>query len=326
MQLSRRDLIKTSLALAGAGAWPAYAGPDWPRKPVKLVVPTAAGGGVDVATRMLADQLRDIWGGTPAVVENKTGGNTVIAVNSVLNAPGDGYNFLVTIGVTMQLPDLGQKINFDPVTDLMPVGAITVEQLVVVVNAKSGIRTFEDLVAEANKRGKGMTFGTFGIGSSAHVLALQLGKVLKSEVLPVHYRGAALAVQGVLSGEVDMALSNIGTVQQHIDAGTLRAIAATGEDRYRFVRDVPTLKELGIPGFEFLSWIGVFAPKGTDLQVIDKLEADMRRALAEPALVAKINGFYQEPGNFTPAQFQQVVQREKTLLGSLIREFGIRLE
>jgi tripartite-type tricarboxylate transporter receptor subunit TctC len=297
----------------------------WPEKPVKFIVPFAPGGGADVATRMLAEQLRNVWGGVSAVVDNKPGGNTIIAASSVINAPRDGQTFLVTIGLTMQLPYLGQKLNFDPMVDLVPVGAITVEQLVLVVNTSSGIQNFAGLVDALKNNPKGMAFGTFGVGSTAHLVAAQMGKVLKRDLLPVHYRGAAPAVQGLLSGEVQMALSNVGTVQQHIAAGKLKAIAATGAKRYRFIPDVPTFTELGVPELEFVSAIGVFAAKGTKPEVIKKLSADMQKALAAPELVAKINGFYQEPGN-SILDFDALVKRDDEMAGQLIKTHQIRIE
>lgn len=325
MSLNRREFVQVSTLGVGLQSLSAFAQSPWPDRPVRFVVPFAPGGGADVATRMLTDQLKVVWGGTPTIVENKAGGNTVIAANTVLNAPHDGYTFLATIGLTMQLPHLGQKLNFDPMADLMPVGAITVEQLVLVVNTNSGIQNFAGLVDAGKANPKGLAFGTFGTGSTAHLVAAQAGKVLKQDVLPVHYRGAAPAVQGVLTGEVDVALSNLGTVQQHIAAGTLRAIAVTGAKRYRFIPDVPTLTELGIPDLEFLSWIGVFAAKGTSPEIIRRLGGDMQKALAAPELVAKINGFYQEPGNYSVAEFQALVKRDDEMAGRLIRAHQIRI-
>ncbi|WP_051952546.1 Bug family tripartite tricarboxylate transporter substrate binding protein [Xenophilus azovorans] len=333
MTIRRRTFIHAGAVALGmpAAAVHAQSGAgaalDWPTKPVKFVVPFAPGGGADVATRMLADQLRTVWGGRQsAIVDNKTGANTIIAVNSVLGAPSDGHTFLATINLTFQLPHLGQKLPFNPMTDLIPVGAITLEQLVLVVNPNLGVKSFGDFAEKAGKDPKAFSFGTFGVGSTAHLVAAEIAKQKKIDMVIAHYRGAAPAVQAVLSGEVAMALSNFGSVQQHIAAGRLVPIAVTGARRYRFAPDVPTLKELGLPIMESPSWIGVFAPRGTPAEVVQKLGADMRAALQAPELVQKINGFYQEPGLMSVEEFQALVKRDDTYAGGMIRAHQIRLE
>lgn len=330
MSMQRRTFIQAGAAAVGAQAAFVYgqqSASAWPAKPVKFVVPFAPGGGADVATRMLADQLRTVWGGNQsAIVDNKTGANTIIAVNSVLAGPNDGHTFLATINLTFQLPHLGQKLPFNPMTDLIPVGAITLEQLVLVVNSSLGVKTFGELTEKAKGNPKLASFGTFGVGSTAHLVAAQMQKERNLNMVIAHYRGAAPAVQGVLTGEVAMALSNFGSVQQHIAAGKLVPIAATGAKRYRFAPDVPTFKELGLAVMETPSWIGVFAPKGTPPEVIQKLSTDIRKALQAPDLVQKLNGFFQEPGLMTVEEFQTMVKQDDEAAGTLIRAHQIRLE
>lgn len=330
MSMQRRTFIQAGAAAVGAQAAFVYgqqSASAWPAKPVKFVVPFAPGGGADVATRMLADQLRTVWGGNQsAIVDNKTGANTIIAANSVLAGPNDGHTFLATINLTFQLPHLGQKLPFNPMTDLIPVGAITLEQLVLVVNSSLGVKTFGELTEKAKGNPKLASFGTFGVGSTAHLVAAQMQKERNLNMVIAHYRGAAPAVQGVLTGEVAMALSNFGSVQQHIAAGKLVPIAATGAKRYRFAPDVPTFKELGLAVMETPSWIGVFAPKGTPPEVIQKLSTDIRKALQAPDLVQKLNGFFQEPGLMTVEEFQTMVKQDDEAAGTLIRAHQIRLE
>lgn len=327
MTIRRRTFLHAGAAALGLPALAQAPSGNWPTKPVRFVVPFAPGGGADVATRMLADQLRTVWGGSQsAIVDNKTGANTIIAVNSVLSAPNDGHTFLATINLTFQLPHLGQKIPFNPMTDLVPVGAITLEQLVLVANPGLGVKNFNDLAEKAKANPKGFSFGTFGVGSTAHLVAAEIAKQKKIDMVIAHYRGAAPAVQGVLTGEVAMALSNFGSVQQHIAAGKLVPIAFTGAKRYRFAPEVPTFKELGLSVMESPSWIGVFASRGTPAEVVQKLGADMHKALQTPELVQKINGFYQEPGLMSVEEFQALVKKDDEYAGSMIRAHQIRLE
>lgn len=330
MTIRRRAFIQVGAAALGASAGLAtsqISAGTWPTKPVRLIVPFPPGGGIDVATRMLADQLRTVWGGTQTtIVENKPGGNTIIAVNSLLSSPRDGHTFLVTMNLPFLLPHLGQKLPFDPVADLMPVGAITLEQLVLVANPNLGARNFDELVDKVRSNRSGAGFGTFGAGSIAHILASQIAREKKLDLVIAHYRGAAPAVQGVMTGEIGMALSNLGTVQQHIAAGRLVAIAVTGTKRYRFIPDVPTFKELGITGMENPAWVGVFAAKGTSNDAIQKMASDMRKASQAPELVQRIHGFYQEPAVMSVEEFQAMVRSDDEVSGALIRAHQLRID
>jgi tripartite-type tricarboxylate transporter receptor subunit TctC len=327
MQMHRRGLIQAGLALAGAATMGSARAASWPERPVRIIVPFAPGGGVDVSARMLADQLRTVWGGSrSAFVDNKPGANTIIAATAALSAPKDEHTFLATINLTRQLPFLGQKLAFDPQADFIPVGAITVEQLVLVVNAKSGVRSFEDWLRQARTSAKGVNFGTFALGSLAHLTAAQIGAQLNIPTTVVHYRGAAPAVQALLAGEIDVTVSNLGTVQQHIASGKLTALAVTGAKRYSLTPELPTLKERGVSDLDFVSWIGLFAPAGTAQATVNKMGEDMRAALQAPELVKKINAFAQEPGQYSPAEFQALLQDDDRMALKLIKAYNIRLD
>lgn len=326
MTCTRRTFLHVGAAAFGAASL-AHAQPaDWPRGIVRFVVPFAPGGGADGATRMMAEGLRGVWGGASAVVDNKPGANTIIAAEAVLNAPRDGSTFLATINLTPQLPYLMQKVPFDPAVDLVPVGAITVEQLVLVANAGLGIRSLPDLLRAAKAGPKPLAFGSFGIGSNSHLLQIELGKASGAEIIHAPYRGAAPAVQAVLSGEVAMTLSNLGTAKQHIATGKLVPLAVTGTQRSRFLPAVPTLAEAGIKGFETPSWIGVFAANGVPQPIIRKLAADMRSVSKTPQLISKFNDFAQEPGDMSIEEFQTLVKADNENSARMIRAAGVRLE
>lgn len=331
MDFSRRQFHRAAIAGGVSAAFgstvsQAFAQEAWPKNLVKFVVPFAPGGGADIATRLMAERLRTEWSGVPAVVENKPGANTIIAAESVLNAPRDGNTFLATISLTLQLPYLLQKVSFNPETDLVPVAAITVEQLVLVANPSAGIRTLPELVAAARKDPKRFGFGSYGVGSLSHLLLIEINKTAGVDIVHAPYRGAAPAVQAALSGEVSFALSNLGTVKQHIASGKLIPLAVTGDKRYRFIPEVPTLAELGFKGFETPAWIGVFAPRGVQQGVIDKLGRDIQSAVRSPELVTKLNDFGQEPGQMSTAEFQALVKRDNENAARMIRAAGVRLE
>lgn len=330
MLIRRRTFIHAGAAAFGASAvfasGPTATGP-WPTKPVKLIVPFPAGAGIDIGARNLGEQLQAAWGGAqPAVIDNKPGGSTIIAMNSLLSSPRDGHTFAVTMNLPFLLPYLGQKLPFDPTAELVPVGAVSLEQLVLVASAKLGTRTFGEWVDKAKSNSAGAEFGTFGQGSIAHILASQIAREKKVDFVTAHYRGVAPAVQGVLTGEIGTTLGNMGALQPFIASGKVIPLAVTGAKRSRFLPDLPTLKEVGISGMESPAWIGVFAAKGTPPGAIQKMSSDMRKALQAPELVQKMNGYYQEPGAMSTEEFQAMVRSDVENLGALIRMHGIRLE
>ncbi|GAA5232610.1 tripartite tricarboxylate transporter substrate binding protein [Verticiella sediminum] len=333
MTMHRRDFIRGTLAAglfcsAGIERLAHAREAAWPSHPVRFVVPFAPGGGADIATRLMTEQLRAAWGGVTAIVDNKPGANTILAANAVLNAPRDGSTFLATISLTTQLPYLlpQEKVPFDPSSDFVPVAAITTEQLVLVTNPGSGVKSFGELVEAARKQPGKFAFGSYGIGSNSHLVLVEINKAAGVEMIHVPYKGTAPAVQAALSGEVAIALSNLGTVRQYIEAGRLVPLAVTGDKRYRFVPDVPTLAEVGVPGFETPAWIGVFAAKGVPTPIIEKLGSDIQAAVQTPELVAKLNDFGQEAGRMTTPEFQALVKRDSENAGRMIGAAGVHLQ
>lgn len=324
----RRELLGSALAISLAGGFAPLAlaaDEKWPARAVRFVVPFAPGGGADIATRMTAERLQALWNGIPAIVENKAGANTIIAAGAVVNAPRDGATFLATIGLTMQLPALVDNVSFNPMEDLVPVAPLTLEQLVLITNAKSGFKTFAGML-EAAKRQQGLAFGSYGVGSQSHLLLNAINQAAGVDILHVPYKGAAPAVQAVLAGEVSLALANLGTVKEHIDSGRAVALAVTGSARYRFVPDVPTLKESGITGFDTPSWIGVFAAKGVPQPIIERASQDIRQALRAPELIARLNGFCQEPGDMSREAFARLVAQGTQDAVKMIKASGIRMQ
>ncbi|MDM0058833.1 Bug family tripartite tricarboxylate transporter substrate binding protein [Variovorax fucosicus] len=330
MPVRRRTFIQSCAAAVGTSAGHAIshtATDPWPAKPVKLIVPFPAGAGIDVGARNLGDQLQTVWArAQPVVVDNKPGGSTIIAMNSLLSSPRDGHTFAVTMNLPFLLPYLGQRLPFDPMAELVPVGAVSLEQLVLVASPKLGARSFSEWVDKVKSNSVGAEFGTFGQGSIAHILASQIAREKKIAFVTAHYRGVAPALQGVLTGEIGTTLGNMGALQPFIASGKVIPLALTGAKRSRYFPDLPTLKEVGIGGMESPAWIGVFAARGTPPGAIQKMSSDMRKALQAPELVQKMNGYYQEPGAMSVEEFQVLVKSDVENLGELIRTHGIRLE
>lgn len=323
---TRRKILHTGLAGLMAGSFErAVAQPvSWPRGTVRLVIAFPPGGGIDASSRLVADGLRAVWAGaaTP-VVENKPGANTVIAAQTVLSAPRDGSAFLITIPTTFYLPHLMKKPPFDPAQELVPVGPVAVNQLVLVANAAAGIKTVADL---RRATGRKLSFGTNGVGTTAHFLQMQLATTTGADILHVPYKGSGEAIAAVLSGDVTFLLAGGAQFQAHIDAGKLVPIAVTGTRRSPFMPQVPTLAEQGITSFELPLWFGVFAAKGTPDAIVQKMSADLRTALRAPDVVAKLAREYQEPGNMSPAEFQDLVRRDVAVGEQKIKAAGLNAD
>jgi tripartite-type tricarboxylate transporter receptor subunit TctC len=322
---TRRNLIISSLATA-SGISPAWSQSAWPSRPVRLVVPFAAGGGADIAARLLADGLQRVWNGTPAIVENRGGGNTIIAVRAALSAPRDGYMFLVTISLSVQLPFMMESVPFSPATDLVPIKPVTTEQLVLVVRANGGVKSLPDLIEAAKTDPTKYAYGSYGVGSISHLFYLALAKATGLEIVHVPYRGTGPAFQGLLAGDIGLMLSNLGTVKSHIASGTVTPLAVTGDSPSKFLPSVPTLAQLGFAGFDVPAWIGMFATVGTPSAIISKMGEDMQKALAFPDIVARFSDVGQEPGQGSAQDFQALIAKDNANNEPLIRAANIRLD
>jgi len=327
MLRTRREIIQLGVA-ASAGALSsanAAFAQGLPQGPIRFIVPFGAGGGVDVITRIMLEQMKSVPGWQQTVVENKSGANTIIAVQSLLGAPRDGSTFLVTIAPTMLLPHLVQNLPFNPAADLVPVSALTYEQLVLYSNASTGIRTVAQLV-EKVRSGGNFAFGSYAAGSIAHLLYFDLQKAVGKNMVYVPYKGMAPMTQAVLSGEVSFGVATVLPLKQHIAAGKLVPLAVTGAQRSRFLPDVPTLEEVGIKGFDTPSWIGVFAARGVPESVLKIATETMGAAVRAPEFVARINDLGAEAGQMSLPQFTELIKRDRDNLGRKIDAAGVRLE
>lgn len=325
--LSRREFAARATALAaGTLGASSLCAATWPNKPVRLIVAFPAGGGVDGDARAYAELLRKHLG-VPVTVENKAGASTIVAAQSVLSAPSDGHTFLVTIGLTMYLPAIMDKVPFDPTTDLVPVGPLSFQQLVLVANAKTGIKTFEGMRERVRANPAALPFASYGAGTDSHLLAAQLGKHWGTELLHVPYRGSAPTIQAVVAGDVAFTLGPPQALKQHIDNGSLMALAVRGQPRSTFYPGVPTLSELGVAGFELPVWSGIFAARSTPAEAVQGMSRALQSAAADAELKTRLAGNSAvAPQAMDMAAFARMARQEADGMGRLMRASGIRLE
>ena len=263
---------------------------SYPDRPIKVVVPAAAGGVTDTPARLVANRMRDSLGQT-LVIENQGGAGGILASETVKRAAPDGYTLLYVNAATHGLlPALKKSLSYDALRDFVPVVMAVRAPLAIVVRSESPYKTLADLVKGAGGSARPLNYGSPGPGNTSHLIGIMLANASKTPMQAVHYRGEAPMIQDLISGQVDFAASNI--IRSHVEAGTLRVLATTGEKRWFAFPDAPTLKELGYP-VEYYAWNGFVAPAGTPQAVIDRVNKSTNAALADPDVIKALqaNGF-----------------------------------
>ena len=269
------------------GAAHAQAIGSYPDRPIKVVVPAAAGGVTDTPARVVTNRMRDNLGQT-FVVENQGGAGGILASESVKRAAPDGYTLLYVNAATHGLlPALKKSLSYDAMKDFVPIVMAVRAPLAIAVRSESPYKTLADLVKQAGSQPSPLNYGSPGPGNTSHLIGLMLAQASKSNMQAVHYRGEAPMIQDLISGHVDFAASNI--IRSHVEAGTLRVLATTGEKRWFAFPDAPTLQELGYP-VEYYAWSGFVAPAGTPQAVVDRINKSANTALAEQDVVKVLTG------------------------------------
>ena len=255
-------------------AMPAQA-QDYPSRTIKIVVPFAPGGGGDVLGRLIAKKLGEQLRQT-VIVENKPGASTIIATDLVAKSTPDGYTVLLNVPLIVQTASLFKKLPYDPLTDLLPVAQINTSQIWFAVGtAKVKATTFKEYIAQAKADPKNFSYASIGPGSTGHLLGFGLNEANGLDTIHVPYKGSTPALQALLSGEVASVFQDYVTLKPQVEAGKVRLLAVTGTTRSEFTHEVPTLKELGYPGFEAGTWAGLFVAAKTPPAIVKTLETSV---------------------------------------------------
>ncbi len=321
---ARRSLLAIALIAACSGLT-AHAQTAWPSRPVKLVVAFPPGGVADVMARVVSQPLSEALG-QPVIIENRAGANGNVAADAVAKAPADGYTLLVaTTGIESANPFLFGKMPFDPGKDLAHVAALGRIQLFLVTRPSLPVKDTKEFVAFAKSNPGKLSYGSAGAGSTPHLA----GELFKQQAgfyaTHIPYRGAAPALQDLLAGQIDYYFDP-GISFPHVRTGKLKMLAVASNKRSALFPDVPTLAEVGYPGVEADTWFGVYAPAGTPPEVIARLNRDLNKALATPAVKARILDVGGEATPMSPAEFKGIDQAETKVFGALIKARGIKLE
>jgi tripartite-type tricarboxylate transporter receptor subunit TctC len=301
--------VGLALALAAAATGAAFAA-DYPTKPIKIVVPYSPGGGADSVARIVAKRVSENVG-QAIVIENKGGAGAILGTDQVAKAEPDGYTLLLGQSGPISInPAVYKSLPYDPVKDFAPITMTTAYPYVLVVNAELPARTLQEFVALARSKPDALNYGSTGVGAANHLVAELFNSKAGLKMTHVPYRGTALAVGDLVAGQLTMVFGDPISVLPHIKSGKLRALAVTSLERSSVAPEVPTVAESGYPGFEALAWHGILAPARTPPAVIRKLNAEIAKALADPATKALlVNQAMQTVGN-TPEEFAAFLQKD----------------
>ncbi|GGC65434.1 MFS transporter [Siccirubricoccus deserti] len=328
MVIKRRALLgglagAPALGLNQASAQPAASDSAgrFPDRPVRFVVAYAAGGAADNQNRLAAQKLTEIWG-KQVIVENKPGGNTLIATETVMRAPADGHT-LLSVSLPFALnPLMFDRLPYDPFHDFMPVGLISTIPNILVVHPSFPARNVAEFVAYAKANPQKIAVAHTGIGSVTHLSGELLYDIAGIEVTTVAYTGSAPAHIDVLSGRVQAMFDS--SMLPHIAAGRVRALGVTSKQRVALLPDVPTIAEQGFPDYDAVAFYGLVAPRGTPPEIVEKISADLRTAVQQPETQERMKTLTFLPGNTTPAQFDQFIRNEVSLWGDLVKRRKIQ--
>ena len=290
---------------------------SYPEKPVRLIVGFATGGGTDTLARLLSRRLAEQWSQT-LVVENRPGADGAIATEFVARAPADGYT-LVMISNAHTITPFQRKLNYDPIKDFVPVTLVAANPNFLLVHPRLPVKQLSDLIRLAKTRPGELSFGSSGTGTSPY-LAMELLKSMTGIRLEhVPYKGSSPAVIDLMGGHIQLMFGAVSTTVTYLQSGRLRAIAISSPERWSAFKEVPTVAESGVPGFEASSWYGVLAPANTSVPLINKMQADMAHSINTAETLQFLQGIGFIASMNTPTAFSEVIRNDMARWGKLIK-------
>jgi len=319
-------------AIAAVVATVSLAGPEtlraqsYPARSVTLIVPSAAGGGTDTIARLIGDQLSKQLG-QGFVVENRTGAGMLVGTTAAAKAAPDGYTLLVGLTGNMSVnSSLFAKLPYDPLADFTPVAMLANYPFLVVVNNDLPAKSIKELVALLKSQPGKIDYASAGNGTGQH-LAPELFKMMTgTEMGHVPYRGAQPAYQDVISGRVPVFFDNMSTAMSLAQSGKVRALAITSKKRSALMPELPTVDEAGVPGYEYHTWFGLWAPKATPQPIVEKLHAEVQKALSDPTVQQRIAATAGEPSNMAPKDIEPFMKAEIAKWAEVVKRAGIKVE
>jgi tripartite-type tricarboxylate transporter receptor subunit TctC len=298
---------------------------EFPSQPIRIVVPFGPGGGTDVVARSLAEKLTPVFG-VPVLVDNKPGGNSVIATRQVASAPADGHTLLLTTDIHTINAAYGGSLPYDSLKDFAFVTQLTTSPLMLLAHPSTGMRTLADVVSQSRANPARLSFASLG-SSSPHYLGFEWFKRMAGvNLIDVPYKGGGQALVDLLGGQVNLSLIVAGNGIKHARAGKLVALAVTSPTRNALAPEVPTFAESGYPEFSLLNWYAIMAPAGTPAPVVARLAREIGKIMQDPVVIERISAVGLDPVTGTPAELEALVRRDIARYRRIIALTGAKPE
>ena len=319
-----QNLVSAALLAAACTCAHAAAPPEsYPTKPIRFITPFAPGGGTDVVARTVSKYLTEQWGQT-VVVDNRPGGNTILATELAVRGPSDGYTILMVAASFSVNPSVKRNLPYDPLRDLTAVTQTAFQPYVLVVHPSLPVQNAKQFIAYAQSKGDTLNFG--GPGTQSH-LAVELFKMLtNTRMVHVPYKGAALAMTDLIGGQIQLMYATTLTVAPHVKSGRLRSLAVTSAKRSSALPDLPTLQESGVPGYDVSAWNGIMVNSKVSPAIIARLNRDIVKALAAPEVKEKLLADGAEPAGGSPEDFMKLIRTEIATWQKVVKAAGIPQE
>jgi tripartite-type tricarboxylate transporter receptor subunit TctC len=295
----------------------------WPQRPVRIIVPYAAGGNSDGMARIVAQRLTEAFGQT-FVVENRLGANGAIAAEAVARSAGDGYTLLWGVTPPITINPALTHVNYDPIKDFAPISAVGSNAFVLLVNKDFPPRNVAEFVAYVRAQPTRLAYAEGSAGSLTHLAMALFLKRAGLDMTNVSYRGNAPALTDVVAGHLPTMFSNISDAMPQGAAGSVRLLAVSSKARAPQLPDVPTIAESGFPGYDVLTWNGLMAPAATPKEIVDKIAAEIARAVKDPQFVARLNQYGADPLGNTPEEFGAMIAAETALWADTVKSLGLK--
>ncbi|MFN0303388.1 MAG: Bug family tripartite tricarboxylate transporter substrate binding protein [Burkholderiales bacterium] len=322
--MTRRSIQWTAFALVVASA--VAVAQDYPNKPIRIIVPFPPGGATDIPARLIAPKLTEALG-QPVVIENRAGAGGIIGVEMVAKAAPDGYTLLMATNADFAMtPYIYPKLPYDPFKAFTPISVVVESPMLLVVPTASPYNSLADIIAAAKAKPGTVSYSTAGTGSTSHVLTEMLASDVGIQLLHVPYKGGAPAAAAIATGEVAMGLHNLGSSLNYVKGGKAKAIAVTSAKRHPSFPEWPTAAEAGVQGYTATIWIGMAAPAGTPMEIVNRMSTEVARAVRSPDLRERFTAIGNDPLGTTPEEAATRIKQESARYSAVIKQANIRSE
>jgi tripartite-type tricarboxylate transporter receptor subunit TctC len=322
---TRKALCAVFIAALGVGSTVSGQAATYPDHPIRFIVPSAPGGGPDTVARLIAAELVKQMG-QQIVVDNRPGGAFVIGMDAIAKAPHDGYTIgYGSVGPLAISRHLTSKLPYDPEKDFQAISQVGMSQCIVAVNPSSPIKSVRELIDTARQKPDRLSYGASN-GSISH-LAAELFKIMTgTKIVHVSYKNGAQAVTDVMGGQVDMVFGNLPEIWSHVRSGKVRALAVTGPHRSPGFPDLPRVAEVGVPGYEAVTWGGIVGPAGMPKEIVERLNVEINKAIAASTFKEKYGAIGNEPLGGTPEEFARFIRQESAKWGKVVKTIGAKMD